>query len=231
MLSITIALLLIESVLLIATIVLLALSIKEGRSRDDLLKKLAMTTKILSREDYFTAVINAFQEAQKEVFGCITGRAPTSGDEKHIDDIVQQIERVTKMGIKVRYMLPKFPDRLRIGSLYTKAGAEVRYSNCLFLNDHRSMIVDDRIVIVGVPEAVGEVEPTKKGFRIPSKGLGRILKDHYLNCWNNNVTYSEYLKEVLEQTGGSVEILAKELEIDGEEISSALNQDKPLISP
>ncbi len=218
-----------ESVLLVATLILLLFSIKEGRSRDELLKKIGETTKILSREDYFTTVISAFQAAKKEVFGCITGRTPTGNDKKRIDGIVQQIERLTKSGVKVRYMLPKFPDRLGIGHLYTKAGAEVRYTNCLFLNDHRSMIVDSKLVIVGVPEAVGEVEPTKKGFRIPSEGLARILKDHYSGCWNHNIAYDEYLKEVLEQTGGSVELLAKELEIDVVEISGILK--KTLIDP
>ncbi|MEE8358260.1 MAG: hypothetical protein V3R82_02505 [Candidatus Hydrothermarchaeales archaeon] len=218
-----------ESVLLVATLILLLFSIKEGRSRDELLKKIGETTKILSREDYFTTVISAFQAAEKEVFGCITGRTPTGSDKKRIDGIVQQIERLTKSGVKVRYMLPKFPDRLGIGHLYTKAGAEVRYTNCLFLNDHRSMIVDSKLVIVGVPEAVGEVEPTKKGFRIPSEGLARILKDHYSGCWNHNISYGEYLKEVLEQTGGSVELLAKELEIDVVEISGILK--KTLIDP
>ncbi len=225
MLEIEIALLLLESALLVATIILLVLSIKEGRSRDELLGRISRTTKILSREDYFTTVISAFQEAEKEVFGCITGSTPTGSDKTRIDGIVQQIERLTKMGIKVRYMLPKFPDRLGIGHLYTKAGAEVRYTNCLFLNDHRSMIVDSKLVIVGVPEAVGEVEPTKKGFRIPSEGLARILKDHYFSCWNHNMAYEEYLKEVLEQTGGSVELLAKELEIDVAEISGIVKKD------
>lgn len=219
----------VEAVLLVATIILLVFSIKEGRSRDDLLKKIGETTKILSREDYFTTVISAFQEAEKEVFGCVTGRTPTGGDSKHIEDIVQQIERLTKEGIKVRFMLPKFPDRLGIGHRYTKAGAEVRYANCLFLNDHRSMIVDSKLVIVGVPDSVGEVEPTKKGFRIPSEGLARILKDHYSGCWNHNMAYGGYLKEVLEQTGGSVELLAKELEIDVAEISGVLK--KTLIDP
>ncbi len=219
------ALLLLESVLLIATITLLVLSIKEGRSRDELLARISKTTKILSREDYFTTVISAFQEAEKEVFGCITGSTPTGGDRKHIEDIMKQIERLTKSGVTVRYMLPKFPDRLGIGHMYTKAGAEVRYTNCLFLNDHRSMIVDSKLVIVGVPEAVGEVEPTKKGFRIPSEGLARILKDHYFGCWNHNMAYAEYLKAVLEQTGGSVELLAKELEIDVAEISGIVKKD------
>ncbi len=221
--GIEIALLALESVLLIATIVLLALSIKEGRAREELLTKIGKTAKILSREDYFTTVVTAFQEAKADVFGCITGSVPHGDDRRHIDNIILQIEKLTKSGVQVRFMLPKFPDRLTVGYLYSKAGAEVRYTNCLFLNDHRSMIVDNKIVIVGVPEAVGEVEPTKKGFRIPSQGLAMVLKEHYTGCWSHNSGFNEYLMEVLKQTGGSPELLAKELEIDEGEIVRIAN--------
>ncbi|MEE8168405.1 MAG: hypothetical protein V3T58_05990 [Candidatus Hydrothermarchaeales archaeon] len=223
MVSIEIILLSLESVLLVVTIALLVYSLREGKVRSKLLGEMTKATKILSREEYFTSVVNSFQEAKKEVFGCITGRAPTDEDRKRIEDITQQIRRLTEAGIPVRYIIPKFPDRLYIGYLYAKAGAEVRYTNCLFLNDHRSMVVDDRLVIVGVPESVGEVEPTKKGYTIPSEGFARILKEHYSNCWGHNITYDGYLKEVLEQTGGSVELLSKELGIDEEEIARVKN--------
>jgi hypothetical protein len=214
------ALLVLESVLLVATISLLIYSIKEGKVRDRLLGELARTTKILTREDYFTAVVNSLQRSEREVFGCITGRYPQDKDREHVERIAECIRDLTSKGVKVRYLIPKLPDRLYIGYLYSRAGAEVRYSNCLLMNDNRYMVVDDELIIVGVPEAVGEKEPTRKGYSIPSRGMSRILREHFYNCWEHNIDYRTYLREVVSQTGGDPALLARELKIDEEEIRS-----------
>lgn len=213
-----IALLVLESVLLVATISLLVYSIREGKVRVRLLKEMARTTRILTRRDYFTVVVDSLQEGRKEVIGCITGRVPKENDRKHVDKIVRSLEKLRKNGVTVRYLIPMLPDRLYIGYVYTRAGAEVRYSNCLLMNDSRYMVVDDELVLVGVPEARGEREPTKKGYNIPSTGLARILREHFYNCWEHNITYEDYLREIVKQTRGSPSLLARELNIDEEEI-------------
>lgn len=214
-----VALLALESVLLVTTIALLVYSIREGKIRDRLLKEITKTTKILTRQDYFIVVVDSLQEAKNEVFGCITGSLPREGDRKQMEKIVSSIEKQTKSGIAVRYMIPMFPDRLYLGYLYTKAGAKVRYSNCLLVNDSRYMVVDEKSVIVGIPEAKGEEKPTKKGYSIPSEGLARILREHFYNCWEHNITYEDYLTEIVRQTRASPAILARELGIDEKEIA------------
>ncbi len=212
------ALLVLESVLLLATITLLLYSIREGKVRDKLLRQMTRTTRILTRQEYFNEVLESLHEAREEVFGCITGRVPKGGDRKQVEKIVDTLGKLTENGVTVRYLLPKLPDRLSIGYQYSLAGAEVRYSNCLFLNDSRYMVVDDRLVIVGIPEEKGEKEPTKKGYKLPSEGLARILSEHFYTCWEHNVTYKEYLREVVKQTNASPALLAKELGISEEEV-------------
>lgn len=212
------ALLGLESVLLLATLSLLIYSIKEGRVRDRLLRQMSRTTRILTRQDYFNTVLESLQEAEEEVLGCITGRVPKGGDRKQVDKIVNTLKRLSENGVTIRYLLPKLPDRLAIGYLYTEAGAEVRYSNCLFTHDNRYMVVDDRLVILGIPEEKGEKEPTKKGYKVPSEGLARILSEHFYTCWEHNITYKEYLTEVVKQTNASPSILAKELGVSREEV-------------
>jgi hypothetical protein len=219
------ALLFLESVLLIATITLLIYSIKEGRARDKVLREMAKTTRILTRQDYFNAVIDAMQKAEKEVFGCITGRVPKGGDRKQVDKIISTLKTLSRRGVTIRYLLPKLPDRLCIGHQYTKAGAEVRYSNCLFVNDSRYMVVDDRFVILGIPEEKGDKEPTKKGYRVPSEGLGRILNEHFYNCWEHNIPYWDYLREVVKQTNATPSLLAKELRVSEEEVRKITAED------
>ncbi len=107
---------------------------------------------------------------------------------------------------------------MHIGSLYTKAGAEVKYSGTPIGHDIRFIVVDEKIVVIGIPESTGEKEPTRKGYRIPSEGLAAILKEHFYNCWGKSMTYEEYLKEVIKQSGATPKLLARELQIDEKEL-------------
>ncbi len=215
--SIEISLLVLESVLLVVTIVLLVFSIREGRHRDKLLVEIVKTAKILTRQEYFLTVNDTMMEAEREVVGCITGRLPRGEDIKRTREVVATIERIVKKGVRVEYLMPRFPDRLHVGYLYTKAGAEVRYSSCLMVHNLRFMIADDRVVIIGIPEVVGEKEATKKGHRIPSEGLAIVLKNYFMNC-EKQIGFADYVKEVLKQTGATPKHLASELQIDEEEL-------------
>jgi len=79
-------------------------------------------------------------DATTEIIGCITSRLPMGDDKKIVRDVREAIETLAKRGIRIKYLLPKFPDRLHIGHLYTKAGAEVWYSNCLMVHNLRFII-------------------------------------------------------------------------------------------
>jgi hypothetical protein len=211
-------LLILESVLLLATIVLLLYSIREGRGRKNLLLEVGKATKILTRQEYFLSVTDSMTDAKDEVIGVITGRLPAEDDRKRVQDIIHNLEKLRKEGIKAKYLLPKFHDRLHIGYLYTKAGAEVRYSICAIANNIRYIIVDDMVVVIGIPESMGEKEATRKGYRIPSEGLAVILKNHFYRCWEESISYEEYVKEVVHQTGLTPKLLEKELQIDTKEL-------------
>lgn len=211
-------LLIIESVLLVATVILLLYSIKEGKGRKNLLLEVGKATKILTRQEYFLTVTDSMMDAKIEVIGFITGRLPAEDDKKRVKDITNNVKRLAEDGIKVRYLLPKFHDRLHIGYLYAKAGAEVRYSVCAIANNIRYIVVDERVVVIGIPESVGEKEATRKGFRIPSEGLASILKDYFNSCWEQSISYEDYVREVIKQSGVTPKLLEKELQIDVKEL-------------
>jgi hypothetical protein len=143
-------LLILESVLLVATIILLVVSLREGRGRDSLIMELGKAVRVLTRHEYFLTVFDAMIDAKKEV--------------------VNIIEKLVKEGVGVCYLLPKFQDRLHVGWLYSRAGAEVRYSACPLVEDFRYTVVDNRAALIGIPESTGEKEATKKGYPIPSEG-------------------------------------------------------------
>lgn len=210
-------LILLESLLLIVTITLILYSIKEGRGRKKLLVEVGKASKLLTRQEYFLTVTDSMMDANSEVLGCITGRPPTADDKKRVRDIIDTIERLTKKGIRVRYLIPKFHDRLHIGYLYTKAGADVQYSSCLMVHNIRFIIVDNKFVVIGIPESIGEKEATKKGYKIPSEGLAMILKNHFNSC-EKQISFKEYLSEVMSQTGAAPKHLAHELQIDEKDI-------------
>ena len=208
-------LLLLESVLLIATIILLVYSIREGKQRDRLLLEIERSTKILTRQEYFLTVLDSMMGAKKEIIGTITGRLPSGEDKPMTRDIITTIEGLVEKGICVKYLLPKFPDRLHMGYLFTMAGAEVHYSSCLMVHNMRFMIVDDRVVVLGIPEIIGETEATRKGYRIPSEGLAMVLRNYFDSC-EKKTGFADYVKEVTGQTGATLQHLAREYQIDEE---------------
>jgi len=210
-------LLLLESVLLIATVILLVYSIREGKHRDNLLQEIGKATKILTRQEYFLMVIDSMMDAKEEIVGCITGRIPGGEDKQMTRDIITTIESLVKNKVQIKYLLPKFPDRLYIGYLYTKAGAEIIYSSCLMVHNMRFIIVDERTIIIGIPEIVGETEATRKGYRIPSEGLAMVLRNYFNTC-EKRTNFRDYIKEVMDQTGATLQHLAREYKMDEKEL-------------
>ncbi len=209
--SIESALLLLESTLLLATLVLLVASIRESRQRNSLMLEVSKATKTLTRMEYFQAVVDSMNEAEKEIIGVVTGhRLNGIDDEQRIKNILTVIEKAVGRGVVVRFLLPRFHDRLYMGYLYTKAGAEVRYSTCSMVYSIRYNVVDSRLVVIGIPEAASEEASTNKGHRLPSEALAYIMHGHFYGCWGKNTNFQEYLKQVLEQSGVSIETLSQE---------------------
>jgi hypothetical protein len=218
-------LLVLETALLLFTIVLLLLSIREGRHRDKLMLELSRATRTLTRMEYFQAVCDSLAEAEKEVVGCVTGHRLTGLDDAHrIKTILSLISRAVSRGVKVRYLLPKFHDRVYMGFLYTEAGAEVRYSTNDMVYSLRYNVVDSRLVVVGIPEAKSEEASTSKGHRLPSEELASIIRGHFYECWEENQIFEDYLKEMMAQSGTTVERMASETGLDTARLSRFLKK-------
>ena len=81
----------------------------------------------------------------------------------------------------------------------------------------RYSIVDERIVVLGIPESTGEKEATKKGYKIPSEGLAMILKNYFNTC-EKQTSLKEYLREIIEQTGATPGHLAREFHVDEKDL-------------
>ena len=216
--TLELGLLLLESILLIVTVILLVFNILEGKQRDKLLREVGRATQVLSRQEYFHSLMDSMLDAQTEIIGCITGSYPTGDDAKMTRHIIEAIERMTGKGVRIKYLLPKFPDRLYIAIQYAKAGAEVLFSSCLMIHNFRFSIIDQRLVVIGIPESVGEKEATKKGYKIPSEGLAIILKDYFDTC-EKQTSLKDYLQEVIEHTGATTEHLAREFHLDEEDLN------------
>jgi hypothetical protein len=219
--SVEMGLMVTESVLLVATVVLLLYNIHEGKQRDNLLREVSKATRILTRQEYFLTLLDTMQDAEREIIGCITGSPPTADDLKMTRNIAATIEKMTHKGVRIRYLLPKFPDRLQIGVLYTKVGAEVRFSSCLMVHSIRYSIIDEKTVVFGIPESTGEMEATKKGYKIPSEELALILKGYFNSC-EKQISLDAYLREIIEQTGATPEQLAREFHLAAEDLKKLL---------
>jgi hypothetical protein len=98
-------LLALESVLLLATVILLVFSIREGRGRDALIMEVGRATRVLVRHEYFITVMDSMMDAATEVAGCITGRMPAGDDMNRTRELIMAIEKLSKAGVSVRYLL------------------------------------------------------------------------------------------------------------------------------
>ncbi len=216
-------LLVLESVLLIATISLLIMSLREGRGRDKLIMEVGKATRVLSRHEYFITVIDAMMDAKEEVLASITGRIPGKDDTKRVKDLTYNIEKLVAAGVEVRYILPKFQDRLHVGCLYENAGAKVCYSPCVLNEDFRYTVVDGSMVVIGVPDDKHVKAATGKGYKIPSAGLAVILKDNFISC-KETISFKEYVEETMSHTGADLASIAKEIKLDLAALSKALKK-------
>jgi hypothetical protein len=212
--SLELSLLILESVLLVATIILLLFSLKEGRGRDKLIMQVERATRVLSRHEYFISVTDTMMDAETEVVGSITGRFPVGDDSKRTREVANTIEKLVQSGVKVRYLLPKFHDRLHVGWLYRRAGAEVRFGSDPHLHDFRYIVADDRMAMIGIPEGTGAQEATKRGYRIPSQGLSALLKRDFDENWKGATAFEEQVQETIAHTGMTLETLSREFQID-----------------
>jgi hypothetical protein len=218
-LNIEFGLLLLESGLLIATVIMLLYGIREGKRRDRLLREIGRVTRVLTRQEYFFSVLEAMLDAKREIIGCITGRPPSGEEISRIRHFADTIERMKEKGVTVRYLLPKFPDRLRIGLQYAKAGAEVSFSSCLMVHNLRYTVVDEEIIVLGMPDETGEREATKEGYTIPSGELAVLLRNSFNSC-EDRTGLKDYLQEVRRQTGVTIEHLAREFHLNPEDLNS-----------
>jgi len=78
----------------------------------------------------------------------------------------------------------------------------------------RYMVVDNSLVLIGIPENEGEKNATNKGHKLPSKGLASILKNHFDGCWERDLPLQGYIEEVMDHTGMSVEQVSNEFGIE-----------------
>ena len=218
--SLELGLLILESVLLVATIVLLVLSLKEGRGRDRLIMEVERATRVLSRHEYFITVTDTLMDAEVEVIGSITGRFPVGDDSKRTKEVAYTIEKLSQSGVKIRYLLPRFHDRLHVGWLYRRAGADIRFGSDPHLHDFRYIVADGKVAVIGIPEETGAQEATKRGFRIPSRGLSSLLKEDFEKSWESATHFSDQVKETISHTGMTPETLAREFRIDVEDLSA-----------
>ena len=120
-------LLVVELLLLAFTLFVVVQSRREEKARGKLIDEMYRTAGVLSRQEYFIAVMDALLRAKTDVFGCVTGSSPRADHDLTMDRILEQIKVESSKGVNVRYLIPRSPDRIELGSLYTRAGAEVRY--------------------------------------------------------------------------------------------------------
>lgn len=215
-----------ELVLLIATVTLLLMSRKEWRGREELTSLLAVAVRTLTREEYFRLVIETLQNA-KDVRAIVTGTHPTEASERYVSEILKIMSKNKEGDFK--YLLLKSPEKLEMGSRYVKSGAEVRFHEGLVVYDFRFMLVDKSEAVLGLPERVGEAQPTRRGIKVESETLTKILLDYFNNYWETAEPYENYASQMIsnlveKNPSISTHTIAHQLNLDIEEVNRIYNK-------
>ena len=218
-------LLVVELVLLAFTALMIVVTRREFRARGELMAHVSSATDAITRQEYFATVVDTIQSAERYVFATVTATSPTAEESAIVSMIVDSLSKASARGVSVRYMVPHSPDRLPMARRYKRAGAELRFHPGLVVSDARFMVVDDRAVIIGVPDRTGGDQPTKKGHNITSESIAHLFSEKFENQWSSAEakTYSQYLLELVasaRQTTPNVSarVIANNLKVDKEDI-------------
>lgn len=223
--NVQLPLLLVELVLLASTFVLIVMTRTEFRTKGELIRHVSLATESITRQEYFASVIDTIQASKKDIFATVTATPPSLEESDVIAIILDSVSKAVQRGVCVRYLMPWSPDRLLMARRYKKAGAEVRFHPSLIVNDARFMIVDDRVVVIGVPDRNGKDQPTKRGHNITSESVSSLFREKFEGLWNSEEakSYSQYLLELVtkaRQTNPnfSVGVIANNLKVEREDI-------------
>ena len=226
--DLTAALLIVELVLLLATLFLIILARRESRARETLLEQMAHTARIVSRQEYFNSVHFVMQNAKNSIKGSITGSAPTTSEQKdQVQAIIDHIRLARNRNVSIQYILPKSPDRVVVVNRYLDAGAEVRFHPGILVSDMRYTVIDNNYTVLGLPSSVGENQPTREGYVIPSEGLAQVFLRQFQTRWEEATAYDQYLRSVLSEIRNhnpaiSTELLSSQLQIPETEVKRIL---------
>lgn len=227
-LDLNLFLLVVELILLVPTLLLIVLGRREERGRRSLISELTTTAKMVSRQEYFNNVIFGMQTATLTIKGSVTGSIPKNIEQDEVvGNIIEQIRMAKSRGIQVQYLLLKSHDRLPIASRYRLAGAEIAFHSSLLVSDLRYVVFDRKYVLIGLPSSVGENEPTREGYLIPSEGMAEIFLQQFDSKWGQAIQYDEYLTEVLLEAknhspNASVSLLSTQLKVPESEVKRVL---------
>jgi hypothetical protein len=223
--DLTAVLLAVELVLLLATLALLIQARRESTGREHLLEQMAHTARIVSRQEYFNALHYVMQNAKNSIKGSITGSVPSTAEQlDQVQAIMDNISTARKRNVTIQYILPKSPDRLVVANKYREAGAEIRLHGGIIVSDLRYTIVDNRYTVLGLPSSVGENEPTREGYVIPSEALSEIFLRQFQAQWGEAAPYEEYLKTIVSEIRNhnpnvSIQLLSSQLQVPESEIT------------
>lgn len=202
----------IELTLLVATFLLVFLSRREALGRGLLLKNLFSVSKAVLRQEYFSHIVEGMQGSSNYVQAAITGTTPVSAETNNqVTRIIEQIRAARRRNVAVQYLMPKSQDRISLAHRYREAGAEVRFHPSLLLGDMRYTIFDGSTVVIGLPLVVGEEEPIREGYRIPSEGIAEIFRQQFETKWKQGTDLEQYIHELLLEAGKANPHMSKRL--------------------
>jgi hypothetical protein len=223
--SVQLPLLLVELILLASTLILIIMTRTEFKSKGELMRHVSRATESITRQEYFASVVESIKGSKRDIFATVTATPPSPEEIDVIAIILDSISKSIVRSVRVRYLMPLTPDRLLMARRYKTAGAEVRFHPALIVSDARFMVVDEKNVVIGIPERNGKDQPTKRGHVMTSESLSSLFKERFERLWDSEEakSYSQYLLSLVERArqtnpNFSSVVIAKNLRVEREDI-------------
>src|SRR3989475_9969379 len=93
-------LLIVELFLLVATVSLLVLNRREQKAREKMIDHFSSVADVITRQEYFVAVVDAIQRAERSLCGSVSGSLPTHEDGEVIQQILDAIADAGRRGVE-----------------------------------------------------------------------------------------------------------------------------------
>ena len=183
----------------ILEIIILINSSKEKRERKKLIEEMRTTRVELGRESYLSMIIQSIEKSNDYIY--FVSHTLTSS----MPDIQKEsLYKLYKKNVDHRCITGKDPGKIKYMWEQKRNGVDIRVNDLIMVSTFRFQVCGDRYSVLGFTES-GD-KKSRKGISIDNKYFTVMLKQYFLNLWENSIPIEEYIREIAHSMKNKAEL-------------------------